>query len=180
MSKQVPKANKKIQRISPFLWFDHQAEDAARFYTSIFRNSKVGAVTRYGPLGPGPDGSVMTVAFELDGQKFAALNGGPHFKFTEAISFVVNCENQKEVDEFWAKLSEGGTQVQCGWLKDKFGLSWQVVPTVLVDMLQDKDPEKSQRVMKAMLQMTKIDIAVLEMAYREDEAAPRPTGPVPV
>ena len=158
--------NKQIQKISPFLWFDQQAEEAATFYTSIFKNSKVEKIIRYGQAGPGPAGSVMTVAFELDGQKFTALNGGPHFKFTEAISFVVNCESQAEVDEYWAKLSEGGQEVQCGWLKDKFGLSWQIVPIRLIELLQDKDAERSQRVMKAMLQMKKIDIAGLEKAYQ--------------
>jgi predicted 3-demethylubiquinone-9 3-methyltransferase (glyoxalase superfamily) len=157
--------NKSIQKITPFLWFDQQAEKAVAFYTSIFKNSKVEAVTRYGEAGPGPKDSVMTVAFELDGQKFVALNGGPHFKFTPAISFVVNCETQQEVDEFWEKLSAGGQEVECGWLTDKYGLSWQIVPTVLVEMLQDKDAERSQRVMKAMLQMKKIDIARLEEAY---------------
>jgi len=160
--------NKPIQKINPFLWFDDQAEEAARFYTSIFNNSKIETIVHYGETGPGPKGSVMTVAFELDGQKFVALNGGPHFKFTEAISFVVNCETQAEVDEFWQKLSEGGEEVACGWLKDKFGLSWQIVPTVMVEMLQDPDPEKSQRVMQAMMPMKKLDIAVLEQAYRGD------------
>jgi len=155
------------QRISPFLWFDHQAEDAARFYTSIFKNSKIEKIIRYGEAGPGPAGSVMTVAFELDGQKFTGLNGGPHFKFTEAISFVVNCETQAEVDEYWQKLSEGGQEVQCGWVKDKFGLSWQIVPIRLIELLEDKDVARSQRVMKAMLKMTKIDIAGLEAAYRQ-------------
>jgi predicted 3-demethylubiquinone-9 3-methyltransferase (glyoxalase superfamily) len=159
--------NKSIQKITPFLWFDHQAEEAANFYTSIFENSKVNVVTRYGEAGPGPKGSVMTVAFQLAGQPFVALNGGPHFKFTEAISFVVNCEAQEEVDELWQKLSEGGTEVQCGWLKDRYGLSWQIVPTVLPEMLQDKDAERSQRVMKAMLQMKKIDIAGLQQAYQD-------------
>ena len=159
--------NKRIQKISPFLWFDHQAEEAVTFYTSIFKNSKVGTITRYGEAGPGPKGSVMTVPFELDGQQFTALNGGPHFSFTAAISFVVNCETQEEVDEFWEKLSEGGKQVECGWLTDKFGVSWQIVPTVLIELLQDKDPERSQRVMKAMLQMKKLDIAGLEKAYRQ-------------
>jgi predicted 3-demethylubiquinone-9 3-methyltransferase (glyoxalase superfamily) len=154
-----------LQKITPFLWFDHEAEEAARFYTSVFRNSKIELITRYGDAGPGPKGSAMTVAFELDGQKFVALNGGPAFKFTEAVSFVVNCESQQEVDEMWAKLSAGGQEVQCGWLKDKYGLSWQVVPTALIEMLKDKDAEKSQRVMKAMLQMKKIDIARLEEAY---------------
>jgi predicted 3-demethylubiquinone-9 3-methyltransferase (glyoxalase superfamily) len=156
-----------IQKITPFLWFDTQAEEAARFYTSIFKNSKVGTVTRYGEAGPGPKGSAMTVAFEIEGQKFAALNGGPVFKFTEAISFVVNCETQEEVDELWEKLSEGGTKVECGWLKDKYGLSWQIVPTVLIEMLQDKDAARSQRVMKAMMKMKKLDIARLEEAYRQ-------------
>jgi len=159
--------NKPIQKITPFLWFDHQAEEAAKFYTSIFKDSKVETVTRCGELGPGPKGSVMTVAFQIEGQKFVALNGGPQFKFTEAISFVVNCETQAEVDELWEKLSEGGKQVECGWLKDKYGVSWQIVPIVLIEMLRDKDAEKSQRVMKAMLQMKKLDITRLEEAYRQ-------------
>ena len=159
--------NKPIQKITPFLWFDHQAEEAVRFYTSVFKNSKVETVTRYGEVGPGPKGSVMTMAFQIEGQQFVALNGGPHFKFTEAISFVVNCETQEEVDELWEKLSEGGEKVECGWLKDKYGLSWQIVPTVLIEMLQDKDAERSQRVMRAMLQMKKLDIARLEAAYRQ-------------
>lgn len=156
-----------IQKITPFLWFDHQAEEAVQFYTSIFRNSKVQTVTRYGETGPGPKGTVMTIEFQLAGQQFVALNGGPHFTFTEAISFVVNCETQEEVDEYWEKLSEGGTKVQCGWLKDKYGLSWQIVPTILIEMLQDKDAQRSQRVMKAMLQMKKLDVAALEAAYRQ-------------
>jgi predicted 3-demethylubiquinone-9 3-methyltransferase (glyoxalase superfamily) len=155
-----------MQKITPFLWFDNQAEDAVHFYTSIFRNSKVVSVNRYGEAGPGPKGSVMTLKFLLDGQEFVALNGGPHFKFSEAISFVVNCETQEEVDKFWEKLSEGGEKVQCGWLKDKYGVSWQIVPTVLVEMLQDKDPEKAKRVMEAMLQMKKIDIKGLKDAYQ--------------
>jgi predicted 3-demethylubiquinone-9 3-methyltransferase (glyoxalase superfamily) len=154
-----------VQKITPFLWFDNQAEEAMNLYVSIFKNSKVLGVTRYGDAGPGPKGSVMTAEFQLEGQEFVALNGGPHFKFTEAVSFVVNCQLQEEVDYFWEKLSEGGAESQCGWLKDKFGLSWQVVPTVLIEMLQDKDPEKSQRVMKAMLQMEKIDIKKLKEAY---------------
>jgi predicted 3-demethylubiquinone-9 3-methyltransferase (glyoxalase superfamily) len=153
-----------IQKISPFLWFDHQAEEAVHFYTSIFKNSKIELVTHYGDAGPGPKGSVMTIAFQLGGQEFVALNGGPHFKFTEAISFVVNCESQEEVDHYWEKLTEGGAEVQCGWLKDKFGLSWQIVPTILVELLQIKDAEKSQRVMKAMFQMKKLDIAALKAA----------------
>ena len=154
-----------MQKITPFLWFDNNAEEAMNFYISVFKDSKILSVTRYGEAGPGPKGSVMTGKFQLAGQEFMALNGGPHFKFTEAISFVVNCESQEEVDEFWEKLVEGGEESQCGWLKDKYGLSWQIVPTILVEMLQDKDPEKSQRVMKAMLQMIKIDIKTLKQAY---------------
>ena len=141
--------SKSLQEISPFLWFDHQAEEAARFYTSVFKNSRIGAVTRYGEGGPGPKGSVMTVAFELDGQTFTALNGGPLFKFTEAVSFVVNCETQQEVDEMWEKLLAGGKEVECGWVKDKYGLAWQIVPTVLMEMLQDRDAERKERVMQA-------------------------------
>ena len=153
-----------IQKITPFLWFDHQAEQAAEFYTSIFPSSKVTKVVRYGEAGPGPAGSAMTVAFELEGQAFVALNGGPHFQFSEAISFVVNCQTQEEVDRYWDQLSAGGTPVQCGWLKDKFGLSWQIVPTALPELLGDPDPRKSQRVMKAMMTMKKLDIAALEQA----------------
>ncbi len=156
------------QKITTFLWFDTQAEQAASFYVSIFKDSRIVGVTRYDEAASKaagrPKGSVMTVAFELAGQQFTALNGGPHFKFTEAISLVVNCEDQKEVDHFWGKLSAGGQEVQCGWLKDRFGLSWQVVPTALVEMLQDKDPEKSKRTMAAMLKMTKLDIDVLKKA----------------
>ena len=154
-----------MQKITPFLWFDTQAEEAARFYVSIFRNSKIVGVSRYGEAGPGPRGSVMTVTFELGGQEFIALNGGPHFKFTEAISFSVDCKTQEEVDEFWRKLSEGGEEGQCGWLKDKYGLSWQINPTILGEMLSDPDPGKSKRVMEAMLKMKKIDIAALKKAY---------------
>ncbi len=154
-----------MQKITPFLWFDGKAEEAMNFYISIFKNSKIVSVTRYGETGPGPKGTVMTAKFELDGQEFVALNGGPQFTFTEAISFVVNCETQQEVDELWEKLSEGGEKSRCGWLKDKYGLSWQVVPTVLVEMLQDKDAKKSNRVMQAMLQMDKIDIETLRRAY---------------
>lgn len=160
-----------MQKITPFLWFDDQAEEAANFYTSIFENSRITNIARYGEAGAEasgrPKGTVMTVAFELDGQEFVALNGGPHFKFTEAVSFVVNCETQQEVDEFWEKLSEGGQRVQCGWLKDKYGLSWQIVPTVLGEMVSDPDPEKSQRVMQAMLQMDKIDIKILKHAHEQ-------------
>jgi predicted 3-demethylubiquinone-9 3-methyltransferase (glyoxalase superfamily) len=157
-----------MQKITPFLWYDDKAEEAANFYVSLFKNSKVDAVTRYEEEGANasgrPKGSVMTVEFQLEGQKFVALNGGPHFKFTEAVSFVVNCETQEEVDNFWKKLSDGGEEGQCGWLKDKYGLSWQVVPTILVKLFQDKDPEKSKRVMKAMLQMKKLDIQTLKQA----------------
>jgi predicted 3-demethylubiquinone-9 3-methyltransferase (glyoxalase superfamily) len=157
-----------MQKITPFLWYDNNAEEAASFYCSIFRNSKVGSVTRYDEAGANaagrPAGSAMTVEFELEGQKFVALNGGPHFKFTEAVSFVVNCDNQEEVDYFWEKLSAGGQEVQCGWLKDKYGLSWQVVPTILPELFKQKDPAKAKRVMEAMLQMKKIDIAALKKA----------------
>ena len=160
---------KTTQKITPFLWFDSQAEEAANFYVSIFKQSRIGAITRYDDEGSKaagrPKGSVMTVEFELDGQKFTALNGGPHFKFTEAISLVVNCDDQKEVDHFWGKLSAGGQEVECGWLKDRFGLSWQVVPTALLEMLQDKDPEKSKRTMAAMLKMKKLDVDALKRAY---------------
>jgi len=153
------------QKITTYLWFDKQAEEAADHYTSIFKNSKVLGVARYGDAGPGPKGTAMTVTFQLEGQQFIALNGGPHFKFTEAISLLVNCDTQKEVDELWSKLSAGGEESQCGWLKDKFGVSWQVIPTTLFRLLQDPDPAKSKRVMEAMLQMKKIDIAGLEQAY---------------
>jgi predicted 3-demethylubiquinone-9 3-methyltransferase (glyoxalase superfamily) len=154
-----------LQKITPFLWFDHQAEEAANFYVSIFPNSKIGKIARYGKAGPGPAGSVMTIEFQLDGQPFVALNGGPIYKFTEAISFVVNCETQDEVDHYWDKLSADGGEVQCGWLKDKFGLSWQVVPSVLVKLLSGPDPAGAQRAMKAMLGMKKLDIAALQRAY---------------
>jgi len=156
-----------MQKITPFLWFDNNAEEAVNHYLSIFKNSKIVTVVRYGDAGPGPKGSVMTVAFQLEGQDFIALNGGPIFKFTEAISLSVDCKTQQEVDELWEKLSDGGQKGQCGWLKDKFGLSWQINPSVLVEMLQDKDAEKSKRVMQAMLQMGKIDIARLRQAYEQ-------------
>lgn len=160
-----------MQRITPFLWFDDRAEEAAGFYTSIFKNSKIGKVARYGEEGAKasgmPKGSAMTVAFQLEGQEFVALNGGPHFTFSPAISFVVNCETQQEVDDFWEKLSEGGEENRCGWLQDKFGVSWQVVPTALVEMLQDKNAEKARRVMQAMLQMNKINIKGLRQAYEQ-------------
>jgi predicted 3-demethylubiquinone-9 3-methyltransferase (glyoxalase superfamily) len=160
-----------MTQITPFLWFDTQAEEAAKFYVSIFKNSKIGKISRYGQGGPGPAGSVMTVEFDLDGQRFIALNGGPHFKFNESISFSVDCKTQSEVDEFWKKLSAGGQEVQCGWVKDKYGLSWQVVPTLLGEMLNDPDPEKAKRVMAAMLKMKKIDIDELKKAYAHSPAA---------
>ena len=153
-----------MQKIRPFLWFDGNAEEAMNFYVSIFKNSKVGTVNRYGDAGPGPKGSVMSATFELDGEEFMALNGGPMFKFTPAISFFVNCETQQEVDELWEKLSAGGKKDRCGWLQDKFGVSWQIIPSALGRLLGDKDPAKAQRVMQAMLQMDKIDIKRLEDA----------------
>jgi predicted 3-demethylubiquinone-9 3-methyltransferase (glyoxalase superfamily) len=154
-----------MQKITPFLWFDNQAEEAVNFYTSIFKNSKIGSVTRYGEAGPGPAGSVLTASFELENLQFTALNGGPHFKFTEATSFYVNCESQEEVDYLWDRLSEGGQIQQCGWLKDKFCLSWQIIPSALPRMLGDPDPAKANRVMQAMLQMKKIEVAKLQAAY---------------
>ncbi len=158
-----------MKTITPFLWFDDQAEEAAKFYTSIFRNSKIGKIARYGKGAEKttgrPTGSVMTVAFKLDGQKFVALNGGPNFKFTEAISFVVNCKTQAEVDRYWKRLSAGGKEVQCGWLKDKYGLSWQIVPTILPKLMSENSA-RSQRVMKAMLKMVKLDIRKLKRAAK--------------
>src|SRR5437764_10513821 len=156
-----------MQKITPFLWFDNQAEGAARFYASIFQNSNVGTIIRYGEAGPGPKGTAMTVTFKLDGTEFIGLNGGPHFKFSEAISFVVSCKTQREVDYYWEKLSAGGEKGRCSWLKDKYGVSWQIVPRALGEMLQDKDPEKSKRVMQAMLQMSKIDMKRLQEAYKQ-------------
>ena len=159
-----------MQKITPFLWFDNQAEEAAKFYASVFENSKVGRILRYDEASAkaagGAVGSVLTIEFEIGGQKFTALNGGPEFKFNESISFVVNCETQNEVNYFWEKLmADGGQESQCGWLKDKFGVSWQITPTVLIDMLHDKDAKKAERVMKAMMQMQKIDIETLKEAY---------------
>ncbi len=151
-------------KITPFLWFDSQAEEAAKFYTSIFKNSKIETIARYGDEGPGPKGTVMTVGFEIEGQAFAALNGGPNFKFSEAISFVVNCETQEEIDYYWDQLLAGGAAQQCGWLKDKYGVSWQIVPTMLPALLTDKDPAKSKRVMQAMMQMIKLDVGKLKQA----------------
>jgi predicted 3-demethylubiquinone-9 3-methyltransferase (glyoxalase superfamily) len=158
-----------MQKITPFLWFDNQAEEAMHFYASIFKNSRVLNVSRYGEAGPGPAGAVMSASFALDGQEFIALNGGPHFKFTEAISFFVRCESQQEINELWEKLSTGGETGRCGWLKDKYGVSWQIVPAALGQMLQDNDPAKSKRVMQAMLRMDKLDIAGLQRAYTQGE-----------
>ena len=153
-----------MPRITPFLWFDTQAEEAARFYVSIFKNSSILGISRYGEAGPRPAGSVMTVEFELDGDKFVALNGGPQYTFTPAVSFVVNCDTQAEVDHYWARLSEGGKEIQCGWLTDKYGLSWQIVPTVLLELLKGSDAEKRNRVMQAMFMMVKLDIETLRRA----------------
>jgi predicted 3-demethylubiquinone-9 3-methyltransferase (glyoxalase superfamily) len=166
--KQVQTNN---QKITPFLWFNDNAEEAIEHYTSLFKNSGIGSVSRYGEEGPGPKGSVMVATFQLEGQQFMALNGGPHFKFTEAISLLVNCDTQQEIDELWEKLSEGGEKGRCGWLKDKFGLSWQIVPKVLGEMMQDSDSEKAGNVMKAMMQMDKIDINTLKQAYHRKQAA---------
>ena len=154
------------QKITPFLWFDTQAEEAVNFYLSVFKEAKVTGTSYCGEEGPGPKGSVLTIAFELNGQEFVALNGGPQFKFTEAVSFVVNCETQKEIDYYWEKLTaDGGEEVQCGWLKDKYGLAWQIVPRALWGWMQDKDPARSGRVMQALMQMRKFDLAALQQAY---------------
>jgi len=155
-----------MQKITPFLWFDGQAEEAANFYVSIFRNSKILNLAYYGEAGPGPKGSVMVATFQIEGQKFMALNGGPQYTISPAISFFVDCETQAEVDELWEKLTAGGSEVQCGWLRDKFGVSWQIIPRTLMELMQDKDPVKSQRVFKAMMGMIKIDIGALRKAYR--------------
>jgi len=156
-----------MQKINPFLWFDGKAEEAANFYTSVFGNSRIAGISRYGEAGPGPKGAVMSVTFELDGQKFMALNGGPQFTFTPAISFFVNCETQQEVDELWEKLSEGGQKNRCGWLQDKYGVSWQIIPTALGQLMSDADPKKANRVIKAMLEMDKIDLQRLQQAYQQ-------------
>ena len=155
------------QKLTPFLWFNDNAEEAANFYTSIFGNSKIIAVTRYGEAGPAPKGTVMTMKFQLKGQELVALNGGPHFTFTEAISFVVNCDTQEEIDAFWEKLSAGGQKSRCGWLKDRFGVSWQIVPSILPDLVTSDDAQQSDRVMKALLEIDKLDVAALERAARQ-------------
>jgi predicted 3-demethylubiquinone-9 3-methyltransferase (glyoxalase superfamily) len=155
-----------MQKITPFLWFDGKAEEAANFYVSIFKNSRIDHVSRYGDAGPGPKGSVMIVSFQLEGQKYTALNGGPQYKFTPAISLFVNCEDQAEVDHLWERLSSGGATQRCGWLTDKYGVTWQIIPKALMELMQDKDPLKSQRVFKAMMKMNKIEVEDLKKAYR--------------
>jgi predicted 3-demethylubiquinone-9 3-methyltransferase (glyoxalase superfamily) len=155
-----------VQKITPFLWFDGKAEEAANFYVSVFKNSKILSIARFGEAGPGPKGSAMVVSFEIEGQKFSALNGGSQYTFSPAISFLVDCETQAEVDDLWKKLTAGGKEVQCGWLTDKFGVSWQIIPRAFMEMMQDKDPVRSQRVFRAMMQMVKIDIETLKRAYR--------------
>jgi predicted 3-demethylubiquinone-9 3-methyltransferase (glyoxalase superfamily) len=164
MQRQATRKDGAMQKITPFLWFDTEGEDAAKFYTSVFPNSKIGEISRYGSAGPRPEGTVMTVSFELNGQRFVALNGGPEFTFSEAVSFLVNCDTQDEVDSYWSALSEGGEEGPCGWLKDKFGLSWQIVPKRLSELLADPDRERAQRVMEAMLKMRKIEVDELERA----------------
>jgi len=160
-----------MQKITPFLWYDGNAEEAANFYISIFKNSKMGKISRYGDAGPGPKGSVMSVTFQIEGQEFFALNGGPQFKFTPAISFFVNCETQQEVDDLWEKLSGGGRTDRCGWLQDKYGVSWQIIPAILGQLLGDKDPQRAKHAMQAMLQMTKIDINKLHQAAAEAKSS---------
>lgn len=157
-----------MEKITPFLWFNDNAEEAVNFYLSVFKNSKILSVMRYTAAGPGPEGSVMTIGFEIEGQTFTALNGGPHFNFTGAISFVVHCNTQEEVDYYWDSLSEGGQKLQCAWLVDKYGVTWQIVPDNLIELLRDKDPVRSRRVMEAMLKMEKIDIAALRAAYNQE------------
>jgi len=159
-----------MQKLTTFLWFDNNAEEATNFYVSLFKNARILNVARYGDAGPGPKNTVMTVNFEVNGQEFIALNGGPRFKFTEAISFVINCETQEEVDYYWSRLAEGGEESRCGWVRDRFGLWWQVVPTLLGKLMSDPNPEKAQRVMEAMLQMAKIDIEPLQRAYEGESA----------
>jgi predicted 3-demethylubiquinone-9 3-methyltransferase (glyoxalase superfamily) len=159
-----------MQKLTPFLWFDGNAEEAVNFYVSVFKDSKILGITRWGDTGPGPKGSVLTIKFELFGQEFAALNGGPEFKFTPAVSFVVNCKTQEEIDEYWGKLLQGGKPMECGWLQDKYGLSWQITPTILPELLQDKDQEKADRVMQAMMKMVKIDIETIKQAAATSKA----------
>ena len=154
-----------LQKITPCLWFDKQAEEAANFYIGVFKNSRIGAITHYGEAGPMPKGTLLTVSFELDGQPFLALNGGPNFKFTEAVSFQIPCRTQADVDHYWNRLCEGGKESQCGWLKDKYGLSWQVVPTMLPELIASGDPEKVEPMMQAMFKMKKLDIVTLQRAY---------------
>jgi predicted 3-demethylubiquinone-9 3-methyltransferase (glyoxalase superfamily) len=166
-SSQTAENQPQSQKITTFLWFDGNAEEAVKFYASVFKNSKINHIVRYGDTGPGPKGSVMIVDFELDGEQFTALNGGPEFKFTEAISLVVHCQTQEEVDYFWEKLSEGGQKIECGWLKDKFGLAWQIVPDVFLEMLRDPDEQKKDRAMRAMMKMKKLDIQQLQQAVKE-------------
>ena len=160
----IQRTKPRTQKISTFLWYNTNAEEAVNFYVSVFKNAKILGTSRYGDAGPGPKGSIMTIDFELEGQEFTALNGGPDFKFNEAMSLLVHCKNQQEVDYFWEKLSEGGEKIECGWLKDKYGLAWQITPDILLDLIQDPDEQKSQRVMKAMMKMKKLDIEKLKQA----------------
>jgi predicted 3-demethylubiquinone-9 3-methyltransferase (glyoxalase superfamily) len=173
----MPNRKLAAQKITPFLWFDHEAEEAAKFYVSLFKNSRIDRVTRYSKAGPAPEGTVMTVTFRLAGQEFVALNGGPVFKFNEAVSFVVNCGTQAEIDRLWSKLCEGGQEVQCGWLKDKYGVSWQIVPATLQEMLTDSDPVRYERVMRAVFQMKKLDLAELKRAYQGKSGIHVPPDP---
>lgn len=157
--------SKTLRKITPFLWFDHEAEEAANFYISTFNGSSIDAIARYGAGGPGPKGSVMTVTFTIEGQQFIALNGGPHYKINEAISFMIYCDTQAEIDDLWQKLGSGGKEIQCGWLRDKYGVTWQIIPAVLDEMMQDKNEERHKRVIRAMMKMVKLDIAGLQKAY---------------
>ena len=166
-SSKTPGSQPQTQKVTTFLWFDGKAEEAVNFYTSVFKNSKIRDITRYGDSGPGPKGSVMIIDFELDGVQFTALNGGPEFKFTEAISLVVHCQTQEEVDYFWEKLSDGGQQIECGWLKDKYGLAWQIVPEIFLEMIKDPDEQKKDRAMRAMMKMKKLDIKQLQDAVAQ-------------
>lgn len=166
VTSKTPETQPQTQKISTFLWFDGNAEEAVNFYTSVFKNSKIRNTVRYGESGPGPKGSVMIIDFELDGEQFTALNGGPEFKFTEAISLLVHCQTQDEVDYFWEKLSEGGQKIECGWLKDKYGLAWQIVPDIFLELLRNSDEQKKDRVMRAMMQMQKLDIKKIQEAAR--------------